>query len=120
MATEAKTSVERTEEKDVQFIINLENSMMDARRLLNSVVRDWNNLDALSLAETLNRAHTLITGDLYFRMEALAERRGSKNDFDYDIAILVESAGALIPDDSQYHSKLLSDRKSTRLNSSHS
>jgi len=107
MPEDDRTDVRETYEKDIQFLANLENSMMEVRRLLNAAVRDLQSIDEMTLNETMSRAHTAIVSDIYYRVQALAERRGQKENFEYDIALQIHDAGKLDPESSEYHSRLI-------------
>jgi hypothetical protein len=88
-----RPEVAETYDKDVQFMINLENAMTGARQVMNALNRDWNNIDALTRQETMRRAHVIVTIDLYNRIKALAEPRGFLDQFEMDIAVHVKDMG---------------------------
>ena len=95
-----------TYDKDVIFITNLENAMGNARQLLGALQRDWFSLDRRTRHETISRIHALIAVDLYARFQALAEYRAQKENFEYDIALVVHEAGELNVSDREYYSKI--------------
>ncbi len=96
--------IAETVEKDVQFLQRLGDTMTDARRLLNALVRDYSTMDDMTLNETMTRVHYMVK-DLYARVRELADRRGKLAEYKYDIAALVsEPLSNLDPD---VHSKLI-------------
>lgn len=104
---EERPEVAATGTQDPMLIQNLNNDMNEVRHLIIAVEKDYSRMDDRTMHETLNRIHGVIVDDLYYRVKELCEPRGRLGEFESDIAILVVNAGDLLPDETDYYSKLM-------------
>ncbi len=103
---ERKDYEQTTYEKDIVFLTNLENAKTEARQLISTLQRGWFNYDRRTRHEMLALIDTKVAVDLYSRIQALAEYRGQRDNFEYDIALLVHNAGKIDPRAKGYYAKV--------------
>ena len=104
---EERIEVAGTQTSDPMLIQNLNNDMVEARRLLNTVLKSFTVMDDLTLSETLTRVHGIIVDDLYYRVRELCEPRGRLGEYEADVAMLVQNTGKLDPEAENYHSTIM-------------
>jgi hypothetical protein len=96
-----------THEKLVQYLIDLTNTLTDARRVLRSVRRDWYDLSDMEINERLGLVDDIVSEDLFQRMLAFARNRHSEDSFREKVDALFEPMRKADRNDDEYYALVL-------------